>query len=339
MSYEARYHFGLGVRLADVVDFLELLGCRKESTSLFFGGPNTVMAFGWWETRDYQSRTGLYLHIDKIDDGHAIYLRSRAGRSYWDVRKLNEIVRALRKRFGGYFQTDFGRNRYFPLPEHMPSPSEAGCELALGQFESALQLARIYLNARQFTGSPFSILPSDFHSHLTALQVQLDPHLLSNHLLLPFFVSAMEDYYKTAFIAIFRDSLKKESVLRNARLSAHDLSEISNGNLGVEEAFAKSLSFQSPRLIVEHFRRLDSQIDLLSVQRKPIARQTVSIFDSLEQLVMRRHAFIHQGHIGADLTDKALERWLDHLSVVGRRVHGHFAATYGWPIDAQTPTV
>jgi hypothetical protein len=122
MSYCSENNFPEGTRIADVREFLLLLGYRKTSGWISSGGIS-FESYNWYNETDYRSWSGIELSIDKTKTGHlSVSTRTPISRSYYDLEQQNLTVSALRKRFGGAFRTDEGQGRY------MRTSSERECK-------------------------------------------------------------------------------------------------------------------------------------------------------------------------------------------------------------------
>ena len=221
--------------------------------------------------------------------------------------------------------TDFGTNRYF-RPESGPETADqAGCHLAFQRFGRSLLRADWYLTTRAFPGAS----GRDLYRYIP----DQDPRLLSCHLLLPYLVSIFEEYTRSTFVALLRYSPKKEDVLKGARLSAKHLTGISEGLLWVEEAFAQSLSFQNVLSASENLKMLDRRLDLAGQLRKPYRRRRTTLIESLQDMVNRRHMFVHESALRLDLDEKLIWRFVDDLETSIERFYRHLTSLHSWVYD------
>jgi len=201
--------------------------------------------------------------------------------------------------------------------------------MAFERFDSNIERAIMYLMNRKF--------PKNFRTGWDAkLLGGFNPWILSNNLLLPYLVAAMEDYFKSTYVALLRYSTRKESVLKTARLTGEHLARISDGSLSVEEAFVEGLPFQNLRSISETFRALEPKIDVHGILQKPFRRRKVSLYDSVMQVVQLRHEFIHRGDIHVEFDDSALEKAMRDVQSAVDRVYQKITAVHSWPyVSAQ----
>jgi hypothetical protein len=320
MSYESENAFPAGTRLRDVREFVQLLGFNKLGVinSKEFG---RFENFSFFEEKEYRSWSGVELAIRIDGTSLSVSTRSASGRSYYDLEKQNLTIASLKRRFGGTFVTDEGRNRYLRSRFGPPPPPASGCYLAFWRLGGNLIRASSYLDARQF--------PSQKNEELLR-SIGHSPANLSNNLLLPFLVAALEEYLKSAFIAILRYSNRKDAIFRGLRLQGDQLAAISNGK-SVEEQIAETLPFQRISAVTRNFALLDPKLDIAGVLKKPYRRRKQSLFNLLEEIVTTRHDFIHRAKLDTTLTDSRMHELIYDLDDAMTRIADHLTAHYKWP--------
>jgi len=322
--------FPKGTSERAVLDALLLRGFHKTSFSPFFHSDNGTHAFSWFDAVDYRSHTGIYAELAQRDGNLSLYVRSRVFASYWDLVEQNELLRQLRSKLKATFQSDYGGNRYFPLPVRRPEPAESGSELAFAGFQDAASRAMAYLGFRQFPAS----LRAGTQAELLGSN---NPLVLSNNLLLPYLIAILEDYFKSTFIALFRYSPLKETVLKGARLTGDQLARISDAHLTVEEAFVETVSFQNLSAVASHFKSLEPKLDLLGVLKRPYRRRKRSLLESISATISMRHEFIHRGLVVEELSEEAIVAALSDIEVGVGRFYQKLADLRVWPVTISVP--
>ena len=96
----------------------------------------------------------------------------------------------------------------------------------------------------------------------------------------------------------------------------------------IERAIAESFSFQRPSAIGDNFRMLDQKLDIGGVMRKPYRRRKTSLFDSIEQLVQDRNAFVHSGQINTNIFDAQINSIISDLEIAVNRAYEAIANQY-----------
>lgn len=324
MTYSSENVLAPGNRIRDVREFALLLGYVK-SGILKSKGYRRSELYWWFDPTDYRSWTGVRLEI-YFDEQKRIVVSTQAPilSSYFDQIHQSKTISSFRKRFGGEFTTDEGRGRYFQPEGRPPPPSASGCYLAFNSFGHNLIKVAICHQARDFPNHP----PGKWKK-IDIFQ-EYDPRILANNTLVPFLVAAVEDYFKSTFIALLRYSARKEAFLKGIRLQGEQLLAISDGKATVEEQVSETLSFQRLLAVCRHFDALDSKLDIAGALRKPYHRRSQSLFETLESLVLSRHDFIHRATVDPTMTDERIESLVHDLEVAMTRVYRRITEHYGW---------
>jgi hypothetical protein len=324
VSYSSENVHPLETRISDVRSFVQLLGFNKAARWEYDG--QAVEEYYWFDETDYRSWSGgeLAIYVDTQDGRLKVSTRSTISRSYYDLRHQNETIGAIRKRFGGTFRTDEGAGRYLRVSHGPPAPAASGCHLAFCRFGSNLIRAAHYLQSRRLGEGPLSKA-----SGYRLLQ-SLDPEALSNNMIVSFLVSIVEYYLKSTVIALLKHSPHKERFLRGIRLQGEQLARIASGETSVEHVVAETLPFQRISTASRHFEAIDKTLDIGGVLRRPYRRRRTSFFDLLEQLVEKRHDFVHRAHLDLSVTTPYLVDIVYDLDVAMTRVYGSIAERYGW---------
>lgn len=325
MSYESENTLAEGSKISDVREFIKLLGYKK-SDVIKSDEVGRIEVYWYFDEADYRSWTGVELGLYKEGPSIVVSTRTRIARSYYDLAHQNRTISQLRKFFGGKFRTDEGSGRYLRPESGPPSPSSSGCHIAFGRFGHNLITAKMYLDARSF--------PEQYQGRAGKLWIELgmSPLLLSNNMLLPFIVAALEDYFKSTFIALLRYSHRKQSFFKSLRLQGDHLVAISDGK-SVEEQVVETLPFQRISAVTRHFEALEPKLDLRGVLRKPYRRRKQSLYDLIESLVITRHNFIHRTQQDRSLTEERMDDLIYYLDAAVTRVYKRITAHYKWQYD------
>ena len=271
-------------------------------------------------------QAGVELDIYKTARGPVkVTLRSKSSRGYWDLVHQNRTLKLLRDLFGGQFETDAGKNRYWRPDEPPPSPLSSGCYLAHWRFHNNLQRASIYLIHRKLEGE----LAKDEPSGLGFID-EINPRLLSNNMVVPYVIAVWEEYFRATFAACLRYSKQREAALKRARLSHANLEQLVAGTVQIDRAVAETFSFQRPSAIGETFKLIDPKLDITSALRKPYRRRKQSLLDSIEALIEDRNHLVHTGEINVGLFDKHLQTVLGDLTEAVNRAYNYIAKHNGF---------
>jgi hypothetical protein len=323
MSYTSKSILSKNTALKQVREVIQLLGYKKTTDN--YKIQNRTDSMIWIGEEDYQSWVGIELSIYKEDGQITIETRSRLGRSYWDLMHQNKTIKILRDLFGGYFETDAGKNRYWRPNKKPPSLIMSGCFLARWRFNNALIKPRLYLNQR-------GLNQPNAKPELTGFDFidEMNPRLFSNNLLLPYLTGIWEEYLKSTFIVLLKYSKNRKHVLNKAKLSKSFLESIASGEQKVEEALAESLSFQRPKIICDNFKLINNKLDIASVLKKPYKRRKTSLFESINLCIDSRNELVHTGQINILLIDKNIEKIIDDFEVAVDRIYKLISEHYNF---------
>jgi len=324
MSYETTNYLPKGVGKRDAAEFAKLLGYKRAGSYAHLGMPEVVSMI-YFEEKDYKSWETIELSIGISDDRGVVYIhtRTRVSRSHYDFEMQNRTVREFRRRFGGTAVKDEGYDPGPPIP-----PAASGCYLAMQRLDWNLSRVNHYLQLNVVLPESNPMSPME---KIWPQFRQLNAEIFISNVLLTYLVSAMEDYFKSTYVAILAYAERKPTILKGIRLSGEQLTQISAGTLTVEQAVAEILPFQRLAAVGRHFADIDQKLDVLAPLMRPYRRRKVNLLDRLEDLVTRRHALIHGMHIDIDIDRETLEGFIHDLTVGISRVYEQITNHYGWP--------
>jgi hypothetical protein len=257
--------FPSSAKLAEVKKFLSLLGYMKYS--------ERPLRYYYFERDNYKYHTGVDAEVNRYDESVEVetWIYSESNSFDRDYQVLT--IRELKARFGGYFQSDVGRNRFPRITLPTRVGAESGCYLAFSRFQVNLARIKVFLSTRETPNFPppeQDNRPRDRH-----------PIILSNNLIVPFLVAAMEEFFRSCFVALLQCSRSKRRSFSRARLTADDLIDLSDGVRTVENAYARHLSFQRIDKLCDNFKEIDDRIDLEKLLRKHARRSKESLLTHL----------------------------------------------------------
>ena len=157
------------------------------------------------------------------------------------------------------------------------------------------------------------------------------PAALSCNMMLPFFVSIMEDYFRSVYVALLAQSDKKLGLLKSRRLTPEDLLQVSEGTMTIEMAVSRTLSFQNIDAICRHFKDLDRRIHIKSALdgKRPRSKEVTS--QVMARVINARHRFVHENAIDRRYTRAKARKDCQAIRLGITRVHEHLSTVYGWP--------
>jgi len=322
IGFDSTNELPFGTRLTDIAEVLRSLGYQRQDATWFVFRPD-----------DYNYLTGVGVTIERGTPKTGVMVHTRA--NIWaqkaDTDLQNNTIRRLRRRFGGSFETDEGGLRYFRYNIPIRSGPECGCYIARFHLQNNLAKARQYLypllrrSATADATEAFRMkTEGDFH-----------PVILGANLLLPFLTSVVEEYLKATYIALFKGSNAKAKVVRTTNLRAEDLEGVVTGEISIEQAIVRKLSFQDLRKLAAAFKVLDQRLDMLAPLKRPFRRRKKSLFDSLNQMVVRRNSLIHANTIDPKYDAARANGDVENIEVALLRIYQSIVSLYKWdPADA-----
>lgn len=314
MGYDCKCSLLEGTKLSEVEEFLFFLDYDRIRKGLFY----------YFENKDYLSYTGVWARIETVDNGQIlVFLRSQIIASNSDIEHFNKTAKQLRKRFGGYFESDFGKNRYIRDLKTDRVKAESGCYISYINFENNITTAEIYYRYARFDIQypPIGLVPEmDEHN----------PSIISNNLVVPFLVTLIEEYFRSSYIALLIYSDRKDIIFKNSRILSDDLISISEQAFTIEEAVARSKSFQNIDKICSNFKDLNPRLDIGGILKRPYRRRRETLYTSLDKLFKQRHMQIHRNQFRIDYTQDKLHRDIDNVKISIRRSYSHLIDTFGW---------
>lgn len=324
MSYTSTSVLAASTTVAQVRDVVGLLGFKRIRDGLSVS--NRAGGYFWYDEMDFRSWSGVELDIYKSGTGAvSVTTRSTVSRSHWDLVHQNRTLKLLRDLFGGHFETDAGKNRYWRPDGLPPSPMSSGCYLARWRFKNDLQRASIYLMHRKLDGQMAKDAPSGI-----GFLDEINPRLLSNNMVIPYVIAVWEEYFRATFAVCLRYSTQREAALKRAKLSHSDLEQLVAGKTQVDRAVAETFSFQRPTAISDAFRLIDPKLDVGGALRKPHRGRKQSLFDSLEALIEDRNRLVHTGEINVGLFNKQLRAVVSDLTEAVNRAYDIIAKRNGF---------
>lgn len=309
MGYDATNVLPEEVKKEKLIDFIKLLGYEGKGNEFHF-----------YKKSGYTNLFGVHISIEgdyalKVHTRTPIYCNDN------DLAYQNYTMREIKRYLGGYFISDYGKNRYFPIEKECSSVAYRGCYAARFRIHNPLStvsyLVTNYKEEEAFIG-------------ISKIYGIATPSILLSNLTTTFLSSIIEQFFRETYLALLMDSPRKEKLLLDSRIRKEDYLEIANGNLSIEEAFSLSISFQNINKINSNFRDLDSKIDIKGILSKPYRRRKEKLYETLNRILDHRHALVHRMDINPNYTKEHAIRDIESVKVSLEKVFSHLCNLYGW---------
>lgn len=286
---------------------------------LDFEKRNDFYYFGNDEEYKYFSGVCVWKCDENTDE--LIYrVRTQIFASGYDIKKQNDTIRAFKKYCNAWFVGDMGKNRYFKV-EKLVKGAESGCCFAIKKLDNNFSLLLYSL----------SKYPLDNEGEIQMSSWGIPtPSVFNANVYLAYLCSLMEDFFRSTYVALLKYSENKEKIIKNVKLSPFDLIDISNGNKSLEEALARTLSFQNIEKINSNFMAIDKKYDLGRVLKKPYKNRKESLYEQINRLFECRHAMIHKTEINIDYGTESLKKDITDIKVAFKRAYEFICEQNGW---------
>ncbi len=289
----------------------------------------------WYPAKPDLTYVGVELNVCQIkDDEIVIETRSRAGRSRLELQQQNQTIKTIKEFFGGYYVTDYGKNKLFAADDCNPEKTELEMAIYVQRwiFHNALTPAEIYSDfiAQQIHSNGDA---GDVYSDVIGVLPWVDslrPIVVSNNIQLPYLIGAWENYIKNVFLAVLKYGNVCDKFIKPDKLSSEDLLKIKNGESSIEECLVSRLSFQRPAVIIANFKKLDPNIDVNAIFQKPFKKRKTSLHIQIDRVIELRNKIVHDGFLDTNLTQKDITKFIENIAEVADRLYEAVGKQYNF---------
>ena len=282
-----------------------------------------------WED-NCQTVSNITASISKSGGDLEVHLHRSIWQTKFDVLAHNKTLRFLKSYIGGYFISDYGKNRYFPVPQYQLSKEEMAYCRAHSNLHLNYMRLRMYLQGYKLAehwSSPNSKKGLEIVGMLSQ-----HPELVSNHFCAVYLVSCLEDYFKSIF-ANFLDICKNEKMLKEVRLHYEDLLELVVHKHSAGYVLANTISFQNIRNIITQLNVINPELKLENEFDRPFGGKGISPRARLQNLIDLRHGFVHNNKMRDSYTRLELDRDIKLITQLAARIYKRFSLVYGWKTE------
>ena len=324
----------------ELKEFVEKRGYKK--TEHLWNWPKGTLNFFWFDDDDYKSIAGVELDIYPVDNTEnkytnnkwAIHVRNLVSGSIFDVREFNDVVRAIRKKFGGTLIGDYGKNRYAPLWDDDSVPMQRGIEREYKYHNGVLKKITLAL-----PNEIFSIPKTDDAKIKSFIDFtkQQDPSTVIYNGLIPLLISTVESILRSYFIIILKyDTLARQNLenLSKIKLDFSSIEKIEAGIYSKEWIVADQYNFQNLESIKKAFDLFN--IDIYKTLHNKILRKSnprTDLFQLISKLINDRHEIIHNLIFDLSLSKSVFLNKLNIVQNVIDAVTDEIEKKYGFKID------
>lgn len=292
-----------------IEDLLQMMNYKKYGKVFYCGNDD-----------EYKYFSGVQVWQCNEDENEVVYwIRTQIFASGYDIKKQNDTIRYFKKYFQANFESDKGKNRYFETGR-LVKGAESGCCFAIKNLYNHFSLLCYSL----------SKYPNDVESEKSMAEFGIPtPSSFNANVYLSYLCSLIEEFFRATYIALLKYSDKKEKLL-NMKFSPYDMVEISEGKETVEEAYAKTMSFQNIKKVTLNFKELNSNLDISKPLKEPYHKRKENLYEQIDKIFEHRHGMIHGMKIDRNYSMQNLEKDIKDVKVALKRVYIYICKQYSW---------
>lgn len=286
---------------AELKGFVEKRGYKKAKH--FWDWLEGTLNYFWFNDKDYKSISGVELDIYPVDNTEnkytenqwAVHVRNTYSGSIFDVTEFNDVVKQLKKQFGGTIIGDYGKNRYAPLWEDNSTPMQRGIERIYKYQKDVLDKIKFSLPEEKIK------LPKIENNKDKVFQnyiKQHDPSRVIYNGLIPLLIATIENllYSYFAILLKYDNSVNKKLTEKYTKIKLYfcDIEKLEKGSYKKENVIANQYNFQNLQSAKSAYDLFE--IDLHKIFHNKILRNSrprIDLFQALSELIENRHKIIH----------------------------------------------
>ena len=274
MGYDSSIILPEKTSLKEVKQFLEILKYQEIVKNFYFyNNNNSEEHFTGIESEICQTRPNIELH-----------LRTTVWTTIADTEYTNLTLKEVSKRFGGYFRTEFGKNKSYKFEGIVRRRAEAGCYTVYKKFQNNM------------------VQPNVFYDHLASIEKDrpltdmwiinnFHPTSIGMNITVPFLISVFEEYFRSTYIVLLKWSDKKKEILKCSKINSEDLADLADGVNSIEKLASRYISFQNLNSINVAFDKISKDIKFINLLKSTNPEK--DYFNRVDRLIQFRHRIIH----------------------------------------------
>ena len=310
MGYDGTNYLPENTSKSKLIEFIKILGFRGKGNSYYF-----------FKDEDYKYLYGVILRIKNTPDGLLVHTRNPIYCSDYDLKYQNYVMKQLKQYFGGYFYSDYGKNRYFPVDVDKTTPAERGCYAAHFRLSNLFNDIRFLVNNYN-EDEKVAKMFEDFGTP--------SGNALLSNISTTYISSIIENYFRQLYVALLKYSEKKERLISSVRVNNFDLFEVSESKLSIEEAVALAKSFQNINKINTYFLEINKKIDIRGILSKPYHRRKETLYETLNRVLEHRHSLVHRMNIDIGYKKDDVLKDINSVEVALTKVYKHICSVFEW---------
>lgn len=297
-----------------VITILEMLNYKKIKKDNYF----------YRDDDDYKSLCGNQCEFYFDNNKLQLYLHTYIFASSYDLYYINKTIKTIKKYINIKFETDEGKNKYLSH-DRIVTKGEAGVYKAYFDIENDFERMKLYIQIMKNA----NVIKNNNELKKVLSEIGHIESLYST-MGLPYLCSVIEDYFRNIFIVLFKYMENKEKILKSLKYNSYDMEKVCEGKMPIEEAIARTMSFQNIDKIINNFSIIDHNMDLKSCLLKPYKRRKENLYNTLNRVLEQRHYFIHSKLVKYKYDLKDFEKDINLVEEAFKRVYRHIVKYYKW---------
>jgi len=292
-------------------------------------------SYYWYQTENLESTRGCWLFYSFDVEGEpegtqlVFHSYSNAGRSYEDLEAQNNVIKLLRKNYGGsLYNPQEGNSSYLTNDIPKLSKAEKACGLVFTHFQENLSRARLVANDNPKGKTNLGGFDSYF--------LTLDTHILRNNMTIPFLVATLESFLKNFFIKYIESHSEIQERLfeKKSKIDYIQLKELLSGNKSIVEVEAEEYTFQNLFSANNAYKKY-LEVDIFEIlNKKKKYKNSYSIVRTvISELIELRHKIAHTAFIDVGLDKSRVEKYIFYLGLAGDLFAEKFLIEKNFRID------
>ncbi len=327
-------------RKSELKKHIESLGFLKANH--LWEWPKGTIHYYWFELEDFKSIDGVEVDIypvsesekqeNKVRSDWAIHVRNRYSASVYDVIKLNEVLKSVRKLFGGKITGDYGVNTYAPIWDDHSTPLSRGICRVYSEVNQRLETLEYALP------DPMLVWNESVDPNTKSLKIfnQHEPIRIVYNATIPFIVAAFEYFFSQSFMILLKydeaAALKREK--HNQKILFEDVLQITKGLKTIEGVIAEGYSFQNIEKTIKAYKDwMGMDLNSVLFRKRRIGGRIEFLKDRMEEIVQSRHAIVHRFQLDRNIEKKDIEDMIKTLKHVINDAAIFFSKKYSFKLE------
>jgi hypothetical protein len=314
----------------EIEELIFSLGFQKtdhDSTYLWFDN-DFISTRGCWFYFKYDEEILINGEIETCKTICIAYTNS--GRSYDDFQKQIDTIKEFDEKYGGVVYSDEELG-YFENDLPQLSRTEIACGFVYITFHTNLVMVRDLIE------------DVDIDSIRKLREMGIPPlnqkNFLRNNVLLPFFVSIMENFLRSFLYRFIQTKEEVQNMIykKKANLPYFVVKEIVDGQkniIDIEMAEYSFQNFKSANNAYKKYLHIDLFKDIL-VDKITFNGEEKNLITVLQDMLDRRHKLIHEADLNYELDKKKMELYHLALEQLGQKIVQYLKEKRNMRIDLE----